>query len=111
MVRDAEALSGPVQATAGDQRITRIGHILRNTAMDELPQLWNILVGDISFVGPRPLRPGEIDVADDGRLIALEQIPGYEERHRVRPGLTGVAQVYAARDLPASRSSASIGCT
>jgi lipopolysaccharide/colanic/teichoic acid biosynthesis glycosyltransferase len=100
MIRDAEARSGPVQATSGDPRITRVGHLLRSTAMDELPQLWNILIGDMSVVGPRPLRPGEIDVADDGQLIALEQIPGYAARHRVRPGLTGVAQVYAPRDLP-----------
>jgi lipopolysaccharide/colanic/teichoic acid biosynthesis glycosyltransferase len=100
MIRDAEARSGPVQATVGDPRITRVGHALRSTAMDELPQLWNIFIGDMSFVGPRPLRPGEIDVADDGRMITLESIPGYEQRHRVRPGLTGVAQVYAPRDLP-----------
>lgn len=100
MIPDAEARSGPVQAAANDPRITRVGHILRATAMDELPQLWNIFVGDMSFVGPRPLRPGEIDVADDGRLVALEAIPGYAQRHRVRPGLTGLAQVYAPRDLP-----------
>jgi lipopolysaccharide/colanic/teichoic acid biosynthesis glycosyltransferase len=100
MIRNAEARSGPVQATVGDPRITRVGHVLRSTAMDELPQLWNIFVGDMSFVGPRPLRPGEIDVADDGRMVALEAIPGYAERHRVRPGLTGIAQVYAPRDLP-----------
>jgi lipopolysaccharide/colanic/teichoic acid biosynthesis glycosyltransferase len=53
----------------------------------------------MSFVGPRPLRPGEIEVAGDGWLVALEDIPGYRERHSVRPGLTGLAQVYAPRDL------------
>ena len=99
MIPHAEARSGPVQATANDPRITRVGRLLRATAMDELPQLVNILRGDMSFVGPRPLRPGEIDVADGGRLIRLEEIPGYQDRHRVRPGLTGLAQVYAARDL------------
>jgi lipopolysaccharide/colanic/teichoic acid biosynthesis glycosyltransferase len=67
--------------------------------MDELPQLVNILMGDMSFVGPRPLRPGEIDVGGGGRIVRLEEIPGYDVRHRVRPGLTGLAQVYAARDL------------
>ena len=67
--------------------------------MDELPQLWNILRGDMSFVGPRPLRPGEADLADNGVTVPLCDIPGYAARHRVRPGLTGLAQVYAARDL------------
>ena len=99
MIPDAEAGSGPVQAPEHDPRITRVGRLLRATAMDELPQLWNILVGEMSVVGPRPLRPGEIDVADDGRLVALGDIPGYDARHKVRPGLTGLAQVYARRDL------------
>ena len=98
MVADAEARTGPVQASANDPRITRVGRLLRGTAMDELPQLWNILVGDMSFVGPRPLRPGEID-AGGGRLLPLDEFPGYEERHRVRPGLTGLTQVYAPRDI------------
>jgi lipopolysaccharide/colanic/teichoic acid biosynthesis glycosyltransferase len=66
--------------------------------MDELPQLWNIFRGDMSFVGPRALRPGEIE-ASDGAFIPLEAIPGYEERCRMRPGLTGVAQIYAPRDV------------
>jgi lipopolysaccharide/colanic/teichoic acid biosynthesis glycosyltransferase len=98
MVPDAERQTGAVQATAGDPRVTRIGRWLRATAMDELPQLWNILVGDMSFVGPRPLRPAEQDRTADGALLPLAQVPGYEERHRVRPGLTGLAQVYAPRD-------------
>jgi len=99
MVPDAERLSGPLQATEHDPRVTRVGRLLRATALDELPQLWNIFVGDMSFVGPRPLRPGEVDVRGDGRLIQLEEIPGYVERHRVRPGLTGLTQVYAPRDI------------
>ena len=96
---NAEALTGPVQAAENDPRITRVGRVLRGTAMDELPQLVNILRGDMSFVGPRPLRPGEVDVRGDGRVIALDQIPGYNERHGIRPGLTGLTQVYAPRDI------------
>jgi lipopolysaccharide/colanic/teichoic acid biosynthesis glycosyltransferase len=99
MVTDADRRFGPMQARENDPRITRIGRLLRATAMDELPQLWNILVGDMSFVGPRPLMPGEVEVRGDGGLISLESIPGYRERHSVRPGLTGLTQVYAPRDI------------
>ena len=100
MVVDAERWTGAVQATENDPRVTRMGRILRATAFDELPQLWNILCGDMSVVGPRPLRPGEADTTADGAQLPLSAIPGYEARHRVRPGLTGIAQVYAPRDLP-----------
>ncbi len=100
MVVDAERLTGAVQATQNDPRVTRMGRLLRATAFDELPQLWNILRGDMSVVGPRPLRPGEADTTADGVQLPLSAIPGYEARHRVRPGLTGIAQVYAPRDLP-----------
>jgi colanic acid biosynthesis glycosyl transferase WcaI len=100
MVPDADRAFGPRQAQAGDPRVTRIGRLLRATAMDELPQLWNILRGDMSFVGPRALRPGEIHARGDGRLVPLESVPGYRERHAVRPGLTGLAQVHADRDVP-----------
>ena len=100
MIVDADAITGPRQAQRHDRRVTPVGRVLRATAMDELPQLWNIFRGDMSFVGPRPLRPGEIEVSGDGRLVRLEQLPGYDERHRIRPGLTGVTQVYAARDVP-----------
>ena len=96
---DAEALTGPVQATEDDPRVTRIGRLLRSTAMDELPQLVNILRGDMSFVGPRPLRPGEVDARGDGRVLRLDEIPGYHERHAIRPGLTGLTQIYAPRDI------------
>ena len=97
---DAEALTGAVQASERDPRVTRVGRFMRATAMDELPQLWNILRGDMSFVGPRALRPGEIEAGSDGRLTRLEEVPGFEHRIKVRPGLTGLAQVYARRDLP-----------
>lgn len=100
MVVDAERLTGAVQATVNDPRVTKVGRLLRATAFDELPQLWNIFRGDMSVVGPRPLRPGEADTTADGSMLPLSAIPGYAARHRVRPGLTGLAQVYAARDLP-----------
>ena len=100
MVKDAEKEAGPVQAVANDPRVTKVGRILRATAMDELPQLWNIFKGDMSFVGPRALRPAEKEVHGDGGSLAINEIPGYEERHRVRPGLTGLAQVYLPGDAP-----------
>jgi lipopolysaccharide/colanic/teichoic acid biosynthesis glycosyltransferase len=100
MCPDADARFGPRQAEAADARVTRVGRLLRATAMDELPQLWNILRGDMSFVGPRALRPDEIEVGAVGASVAIETIAGYEARHRVRPGLTGLAQVYADRDVP-----------
>ena len=97
---DAEAGVGAIQASADDPRVTRVGRFLRATAMDALPQLWNIFRGDMSFVGPRALRPGEIEQGRNGRLERLEDVPGYATRVSVRPGLTGVAQVYAPRDVP-----------
>jgi lipopolysaccharide/colanic/teichoic acid biosynthesis glycosyltransferase len=98
MVVDAES-GGPRQADVHDPRITRVGRILRATAMDELPQLWNIFRGDMSFVGPRALRPEEIEVDGDGASVPLDAIPGYLQRCAVPPGLTGIAQIYAPRDV------------
>jgi lipopolysaccharide/colanic/teichoic acid biosynthesis glycosyltransferase len=100
MIPDAEAAVGAVQASARDPRVTRVGRFMRVTALDELPQLLSIFKGDMSFVGPRALRPGEIEVRGDGRMEALEEVPGFMTRCRVRPGLTGIAQIYAARDIP-----------
>jgi sugar transferase (PEP-CTERM system associated) len=85
MVEDAEKKSGPVWAQTDDNRITRVGKIIRKLRMDELPQLWNILKGDMSFVGPRPER--EHFVKELEKLI-----PYYRERHTVKPGLSGWAQ-------------------
>lgn len=100
MIPHAEANVGAVQAREDDPRVTRVGRLLRATAMDELPQLWNIFRGDMSFVGPRALRPGEIERVGDGKVEMLEDVPGFAERSRVRPGLTGIAQIYAPRDIP-----------
>ena len=99
MIPNAEAGVGALQATEHDPRVTVVGRILRATAMDELPQLWNIFRGDMSFVGPRALRPGEIETTGDGRHIDMEAIAGYAERHSIRPGLTGLAQIFAPRDV------------
>jgi lipopolysaccharide/colanic/teichoic acid biosynthesis glycosyltransferase len=100
MMPDSDKRFGPLQARDSDLRVTSVGRFLRATALDELPQLWNIFKGDMSFVGPRALLPEEIEVKGNGELIALEKIPGYEARHRVKPGLTGLAQIYAPRDIP-----------
>jgi len=99
MVDDAERATGPVIADEHDPRVTKVGRVLRATAMDELPQLWNIFRGDMSFVGPRALRPEEIDVDSEGRSVRLEDVPGFRERVAVPPGLTGIAQIYAPRDV------------
>jgi lipopolysaccharide/colanic/teichoic acid biosynthesis glycosyltransferase len=99
MIVDAEARTGPIQSGENDPRTTRVGRLLRATAMDELPQLWNIFRGDMSFVGPRALRPGEIEVKGNGIVERLEDVPGFADRCVVRPGLTGVAQIYAPRDV------------
>jgi exopolysaccharide biosynthesis polyprenyl glycosylphosphotransferase len=86
MVAGAERRTGPVMAIRGDPRITRIGRLLRAMRMDELPQLFNVLAGDMSLIGPRPERPHFV-------RIFRRQVPGYELRLAVRPGITGLAQI------------------
>ncbi len=86
MHADAEAESGEVLAQPGDSRLTPIGAFLRRFRLDELPQLWNVLQGSMSLVGPRPERPGFVQ-------RYLKEVPGYAERFSLPPGLTGLAQV------------------
>jgi lipopolysaccharide/colanic/teichoic acid biosynthesis glycosyltransferase len=86
-------------AECGDLPVTSTGRFLRATGMDELPQLWNIIRGDMSFVGPRPLLPEEAEVGHPNKIVPLKNIPGYEARHGVRPGLTGLAQTFGSRYL------------
>jgi lipopolysaccharide/colanic/teichoic acid biosynthesis glycosyltransferase len=101
MIPNAENYTGPVQAAQNDKRVTRIGRILRNTAMDELPQLINILKGDMSFVGPRALRPSEIENKTRMTTDLIHPLDA-KMRYLIKPGLTGVAQVLAPTDIPVS---------
>jgi lipopolysaccharide/colanic/teichoic acid biosynthesis glycosyltransferase len=86
MRNDAEAGTGAVWSQPSDVRVTRLGRFLRSTRLDELPQLWNVLVGDMSLIGPRPERPEVVSQL-------TRQIPFYGLRHVVMPGLSGWAQV------------------
>jgi lipopolysaccharide/colanic/teichoic acid biosynthesis glycosyltransferase len=97
MIHECESLTGPRWSMPGDPRITPIGHFLRRTHLDELPQLLNVLRGEMSLIGPRPERPEF--------TAKLERaLPAYPERLRVRPGVTGLAQVH----LPGDTSLASV---
>lgn len=97
MTHGCERHSGPRWAVPGDPRVTPLGRFLRRLHLDELPQLWNVLRGDMSLVGPRPERPEFVAQLD-------EALPGYSLRLAVRPGMTGLAQV----QLPADTDLASV---
>ncbi|HXG10987.1 MAG TPA: sugar transferase [Gemmataceae bacterium] len=91
MVHNCEKVSGPRWATRNDPRVTPVGRFLRRTHLDELPQLWNVLKGDMSLVGPRPERP-------EFTAHLEKAIPHYAERLLVRPGMTGLAQLHLPPD-------------
>lgn len=98
MVQDADARFGVAPAQADDPRFTRAGRILRATGMDELPQLLSICKGDMSLVGPRALAIDERYRDAGGGDVAYENVPGFQERLKVRPGLTGLATIYLPKD-------------
>lgn len=91
MIVDAERVSGPVWASEKDSRITKTGRFLRRTRLDETPQLWNVLLGDMSLVGPRPERPTFVESLS-------VSIPDYPKRCSALPGITGLAQVKSRYD-------------
>ena len=91
MYHECEKHTGIQWSVKGDPRITPLGKVLRALHLDELPQLWNVLAGEMSLVGPRPERP---EIVDDLRL----SVCGYDVRHAVKPGITGVAQVHLPPD-------------
>ena len=94
MVMDAEAKTGHTLSWSGDPRITKFGYFLRKSHLDELPQLFNVLLGDMSFVGPRPERP-------EFTSIYESEIENYVDRSYVRPGITGLAQIALMYDATA----------
>ena len=92
---DAESRTGPTWAAPGESRVTRVGRILRRTSLDELPQLFNVLRGEMAIVGPRPERPFYVEQF-------RRTLPRYDERHLVRPGITGWSHVHMRRNVDAS---------
>lgn len=95
MYTDAESKSGAVWAKKNDSRITKMGHFVRMTRIDELPQIFSVISGEMSFIGPRPERPSFTSQFS-------EKVPGFEKRLRVTPGLSGLAQIRGGYDATPS---------
>lgn len=92
MRQDAEKVTGAVWASATDSRVTAVGRFMRRTRIDELPQLWNVIVGDMSLIGPRPERPSFTEKFS-------QEFAEFPQRLRVKPGITGYAQIHGGYDL------------
>ncbi len=103
MVPNSDQDYGIRLAEENDHRITRVGKVLRAMGLDELPQILNIFLGDMSFVGPRSLAIGEIVTDRKGRVVQYENVPFFWDRLQVRPGLTGIATIYIPKDSPPER--------
>jgi lipopolysaccharide/colanic/teichoic acid biosynthesis glycosyltransferase len=98
MVPNSDQVYGIRPAEENDHRITRVGRLLRNMGLDELPQIIHIITGEMSFAGPRSLAVGEIIKDENGKIIRYEDMPIFWERLRVRPGLTSLATIYLPKD-------------
>lgn len=103
MVPDSDTRFGIRIAAEDDDRVTRVGRVLRATGMDELPQFLSILRGHMSFVGPRALAVGEVVDQPDGSELFYEAVPGFKKRLQVQPGLTGLATIYLPKDASPAR--------
>jgi len=103
MVPNSDQDFGIKPAEEGDRRITKVGKILRAMGLDELPQIINILFGEMSFVGPRSLAVGETVKDGKGQIVNYEDVPGFRRRLRVRPGLTGIATIYIPKNSSPDR--------
>ena len=100
MVPNSDDLYGIKQAGVNDARVTFMGRFLRATGLDELPQILNIFLGQMSFVGPRALAIGEVLYDENGQRVNYEEIPDFWQRLSIRPGLTSIATIYKAKDIP-----------
>src|SRR5262249_54963775 len=103
MIPDADKKFGLKQAGVSDRRITRVGRFLRAAGLDELPQIINIVRGEMSFVGPRALAVGEILYDKNGARFNYEDMPAFYSRLAVRPGLTSLATIYIPKDSAVRR--------